>query len=151
MQSQDQIDPAREESVSEAELNRELEFDPQVFSEHAEVCKVLANPKRLMILYLLSRKQRVSVGEIASFLGISMTNASQHLAKLKDRGLVTGEKDGQAVFYSIVDDRITNACDLIRSTIIDRLRGQAELANMMSEIHRISGMGQGAKAGKEKV
>jgi len=133
--------------------NRELEFDPQVFSEHAEVCKVLANPKRLMILYLLSRKERVSVGEIASFLGISMTNASQHLAKLKDRGLVVGRKDGQTVFYSIVDNRITNACDLIRSTIIDRLRGQAELANMMSQMHGASSeqMASPVGAGDEKV
>ena len=103
-----------------------IDFDPRVFDEHAEVCKVLANPKRLMILYLLSRKE-MTVGEIANAIGVPMANASQHLSKLRNRGLVKKKKMGQAVFYSITDSRIPKACDLIRATLLERLRSQARL------------------------
>ncbi len=103
-----------------------IDFDPRVFDEHAEVCKVLANPKRLMILYLLSRKG-MTVGEIANTLGVPMANASQHLAKLRNKGLVKKKKMGQTVVYSISDSRIPKACDLIRATLLERLRSQAKL------------------------
>ncbi len=100
-----------------------MDLRKQIFEMHAEVCKVLANPKRLMILYLLSRsKTPVSVGDMAERLGLSMSNLSQHLALLRARNLVKTTKKGQTVYYEIIDPRITKACDLIRSVLIDHLR-----------------------------
>lgn len=108
------------------------DFDPRVFDEHAEVCKVLANPKRLMILYILSQGEK-TVGELATAIGIPMANASQHLAKLRSRGLVTTKKIGQTVIYSISDHRIPQACDLIRATLLERLRQQASIIKSIEE------------------
>ncbi len=109
-------------------------FDLRVFDEHAEVCKVLAHPKRLMILYLLSGGER-SVSNLADSIGIPIANVSQHLSRLKAAGLVRCKKNGQAVIYSITDERIPRACDLIRATLLERLRSQAQLAE------RIEGTG----------
>lgn len=113
-----------------------IDFDPKVFDEHAEVCKVLANPKRLMILYLLSGGDN-SVSEIAQAIGVPIANASQHLAKLRNRGLVKTKKNGQTVVYSISDDRIPRACDLIRATLLDRLRSQAKLLKCIEELEPV--------------
>jgi len=110
-----------------------IDFDPRVFDEHAEVCKVLANPKRLMILYLLSQGDK-TVSELAKAIGIPMANASQHLAKLRSRGLVRTKKIGQTVVYSISDHRIPQACDLIRATLLERLKRQARLIKSIEDL-----------------
>ena len=47
----------------------------EIFSLHAEFCKTLSNPKRLMILAILSQKES-NVGEIADAIGIAMSNVS---------------------------------------------------------------------------
>ena len=110
-----------------------LDFDSKVFDEHAEVCKVLANPKRLMILYLLSKGDK-TVSELSKAIGVPMANTSQHLAKLRSRGLVKTKKIGQTVVYSISDNRIPQACDLIRATLLDRLRRQARLIKSIEDL-----------------
>ena len=115
-----------------------IEFDQRVFYEHAEVCKVLANPKRLMILYLLSSGDK-KVGDIASALGITVANTSQHLARLREKGIVATRKEGASIYYTIVDSRIPRACDLIRASLLDRLKRQGRLAK------RIENMEQGLK------
>ncbi len=107
----------------------------EIFEMHAEVCKVLANPKRLKILYLLSRAQEpLSVGDMAQKLGIAMPNVSQHLALLRARNLVKTTKKGQTVYYQIVDERLTRACDLIRSVLIDHLRRTGRYAKQFQEL-----------------
>ncbi len=110
------------------------DFDKRVFIEHAEVCKVLANHVRLMILYILSQKEEASVSEIAKELDISMANASQHLARLRSKGLVEVRKEGQSSFYRVADARIPQACFLIRSSLMDRLKKEAELAERATNI-----------------
>ena len=61
--------------------------DPERYRLHAEVCRVLTDPKRLMLLDVL-REGEHSVGELAEELGSSLANASQHLAVLRSAGLV---------------------------------------------------------------
>jgi len=109
------------------------ELDPEVFYNHAEICKVLANPKRLMILYFLSQGEK-SVREIAEALGIPEANASQHLAKLRSKGLVSTEKRGAFVYYRLTDERITKACELIRAVLLDRIKSQARLAQKIEDM-----------------
>ncbi len=120
--------------MGETELT---ELNPKVFYEHAEVCKVLANPKRLMILYLLSRGDK-KVGEIAKELGITVANTSQHLARLREKGIVTARKEGPSIIYTILDSRIPRACDLIRAALLDRLKSQGRLARQMEDMKMAS-------------
>lgn len=98
-----------------------------IFELHAEVCQTLANPKRLRILALLARAER-SVGELAEVLDVPLSNVSQHLALLRSRGLVQARKSGQTVHYSLADRRIIEACTLIRSVLLDRLKERGQVA-----------------------
>ena len=98
-----------------------------IFELHADLCKTLSNPKRLMMLALLG-KQEMSVGEIAQVIAVPLSNVSQHLALLKAQNLVLTRKDGQTVFYRLADRRILQACTLIRSVLLDRMKERGQVA-----------------------
>jgi DNA-binding transcriptional ArsR family regulator len=86
------------------------------YRRHAEVCKVLTDPKRLMLINALRSGDR-SVGELAATIGIALPNASQHLAVLRSAGLVEGHRVGTTVRYRLAEPRIVEACDIIDSIV----------------------------------
>ena len=67
--------------------------------------KLLSNPTRLMILCNLIESERC-VGDLEKDLNISQSALSQHLSKMRDKGIVKSEKQGQHVFYSISDSDV---------------------------------------------
>lgn len=69
-------------------------------SKAQAMLKSLANAKRLMILCHLVESEQ-TVGEIADLVGLSHSALSQHLAKMKENGLVVSDKRGQQVYYRI--------------------------------------------------
>ena len=98
-----------------------------IFEMHADLCKTLSNPKRLMILALLAKKE-MSVGEIAEVIAAPLSNVSQHLSLLKAQSLVQTRKDGQTVYCSLSDRRIIEACTLIRSVLLDKMKERGQVA-----------------------
>lgn len=72
----------------------------------ARLMKSLANPRRLMLLCKLVELGRASVGELASVVGLSQSAMSQHLALLRDEGVVAFDRSGQSIFYRIADPRV---------------------------------------------
>ncbi len=72
--------------------------------EAASFLKALANDQRLAILCTLLEGPQ-SVGQINERVQVSQSALSQHLAVLRDNGLVTTEKQSQTVYYSVCDDR----------------------------------------------
>ena len=82
----------------------------------AELLKTLANPRRLRILHLLATGP-VGVATIASELGISQPNASQHLAVMRSAGVVEAERDGREVRYRIADPDIVVACGIVHAVL----------------------------------
>jgi len=84
----------------------------------ASVCRALNDPKRLMILYALGDERR-SVGDLCELLDLSQSNVSQHLAVLRDRGIVDSTRDANRVIYSLRDRRVLNAIDLLRNVMTD--------------------------------
>jgi len=95
--------------------------DPSVIERyriHAELCKVLTDPKRLMILDALRDGER-SVGELAQRIGVTLPNASQHLAVMRNTGLVEGRRAGTTIIYRLAEPTIVDACDIVHS-IADR-------------------------------
>ncbi|MBV6417224.1 MAG: hypothetical protein CMLOHMNK_01863 [Steroidobacteraceae bacterium] len=66
----------------------------------AGLLKALANERRLMILCLLAEGER-PVHEINEMVDLSQSALSQHLAVLRDQGLVRTRREAQAVYYSI--------------------------------------------------
>lgn len=99
-------------------------FDPMLREELEDltvgVCRALSDPKRLMILYSLAVEPR-SVGELCGLLGVSQSNVSQHLAVLRDRGLVDAERDGNRAIYALRDERVVGAIDMLRQVMSDEL------------------------------
>jgi ArsR family transcriptional regulator len=85
---------------------------------HAEICKVLTDPKRLLLLRALRAADR-TVGELAAEIGASLPNASQHLAVLRAAGLVDGRREGASVRYRLAEPAIIDACDIVQG-IVDR-------------------------------
>ena len=70
--------------------------------EAAELLRALANEQRLLILCNLAASE-LSVGELNRRVQLSQSALSQHLAVLREAGLVNTRKSGQAVFYSLAD------------------------------------------------
>lgn len=97
-------------------MNENLESEIRVLYER--VCKAIADPKRLLILNAL-RDAELSVGDIAETLRISQSNASQHLAVLRDRGIVTTRRAGTTVYYSLRSPKILEAIDLMREFALE--------------------------------
>jgi DNA-binding transcriptional ArsR family regulator len=95
---------------------------------HADLCAALADPRRILILYILSEYQ-VNVSELASQVGISQPTASRHLKILRERGLVQAVRQGASVEYRLTDLRLIQALDLLRALLRDRLVYQATLAD----------------------
>ncbi|HWH36709.1 MAG TPA: metalloregulator ArsR/SmtB family transcription factor [Candidatus Limnocylindrales bacterium] len=87
------------------------------YQRHADLCKVLVDPKRLMLLDAL-RDGEASVSALAERIGTSLTNASQHLGVMRHAGLVAPRRVGTTVYYRISEPAILDACD-----IVDRIVG----------------------------
>jgi len=98
----------------------------EITALHANICSALADPRRILILYALSEKP-CNVSELASDLGISQPSASRHLILLRERGLLTAQRDGQSVVYTLSDKRIIQALDLLRGVLTSKIINQAAL------------------------
>ena len=99
----------------------------EVFQLHADFCRILSSPKRLMILSLLSKKE-MSVGELAESMDTALATVSQHLMILRSKQIVTARKEGQTVYYKITDPRLIDACILIRMILLDGMKKRGEIA-----------------------
>ncbi len=93
----------------------------------AEVLKTLASPRRLEILHRLSEGPR-EVGRLATELGLSQPNVSQHLSVLRSAGMVEAERDGREVRYRLSDPDVMVACRLMRQVLERRLTRLAALS-----------------------
>ncbi len=100
--------------------------DDAAFRLHAELCKVLTDPKRLLLIDALRHAER-SVGEMAEQIGMSLPNASQHLSVLRHAGLVAARREGTTVYYRLVEPRIADACDIVHQIVTDRSAGADRL------------------------
>ncbi len=91
----------------------------EIYEIHAEFCRALANPKRLMIISLLKDK-KLTVGELATALDLTVSNISQHLKVMKNYQILSSEKVGHKVYYYLTDMRLVKTCEKIREIISDQ-------------------------------
>lgn len=75
--------------------------------------KAMSHPLRLKILCTLA-DQELSVQEIVDAVGTSQSNISQHLAILRDKGIINSRKNANRVFYRVGDQRILKLIDMMR-------------------------------------
>ena len=79
----------------------------------ARSLKAMSHPLRLKILCTLG-EQEVGVQDIVDNVGTSQSNISQHLAILRDKGILSTRKDANRVYYRIADQRILRLICMMR-------------------------------------
>jgi len=84
-------------------------------AEAAQLLKLLANQNRLMILCRLVAEREMPVGELADAIGLSQSALSQHLAKMREEGLVATRREAQTVFYRIADRDVRRVLTLLKN------------------------------------
>lgn len=81
--------------------------------EASDAMRAMAHPLRLKILCLVGN-QELSVLEIVEAVGTTQSNISQHLAVMRDHGLLEARKEANKVFYRIGDARVLKMISLTR-------------------------------------
>lgn len=71
----------------------------------AGLLKAMSNECRLLVLCHLAESGELSVGELVQRVGLSQSALSQHLARLREEGLVATRKEAQMVFYRVCDPK----------------------------------------------
>jgi DNA-binding transcriptional ArsR family regulator len=102
-----------------------LNADPQAIDLQAKLFRGFGDPSRLSILVAL-RQGPLTVTEILEKTGLSQSNASNHLACLRDCGLVAAEQEGRYVTYHLSDDRVGELLELAEALLSDVARGVYE-------------------------
>src|SRR5581483_8629650 len=84
-------------------------FDPVSLERHAaqvaDILRALGNARRLMILCKLVEWGEANVGSLAQAVGLSQSALSQHLAKMREEGIVDYRRDGQTLWYRVAEPR----------------------------------------------
>lgn len=91
---------------------------------HANVCQALGDIRRIQILYALHEQER-HVTDLANVLDIPQPTVSRHLGVLRQRSLVTAERRGALMVYSLAEPRIIEVLNEMRQI----LRGSLERQN----------------------
>jgi len=98
-----------------------------IFADDADIdrasrsLKAMSHPLRLKILCTLG-DQEVSVQEIVDQVGTSQSNISQHLAILRDKGILASRKDANRVFYRVSDARTLQLIGMMREVFCHQPR-----------------------------
>ena len=93
---------------------KKQEFDTtRTFTEEAEILKVLGHPIRLKIVVGLCARE-CNVKHIWECLGLPQATVSQHLALLKNKGVIEGKRDGVEVHYSVIHPLARKLVEIMR-------------------------------------
>jgi ArsR family transcriptional regulator len=105
-----------------------------IYELQADICSALAHPVRLHILDLLSDDEK-TVGDLLEILKIPKANLSQHIAVLKDAGILKARKEGLYSYLSLSIPKIKEACSLVRSVLIDKISNEEKQnSNLIKEL-----------------
>lgn len=84
----------------------ELERLQASAGQAATLLKAMSNPRRLLILCTLCGAPGTSAGELAQATGLSPSATSQHLARMREEGLIDSTRDAQRILYSIKNNAV---------------------------------------------
>jgi DNA-binding transcriptional ArsR family regulator/rhodanese-related sulfurtransferase len=105
------------------------EFKDRLYGQFARIGKALSSPHRLEILELLAQSER-TVDSLATEIGLSLANASQHLQALRQAALVESRKDGLFVYYRLASPEVFDLSKVLRTVAEGRL---AELERLVHD------------------
>jgi DNA-binding transcriptional ArsR family regulator len=88
--------------------------------------RAIGEPMRIRLLDQL-RDGEATVGQLSEALTASQQNVSKHLAVLTDAGILGRRKDGNRVYYRIVDEGVFALCEAVCGSVQEQLRALSEL------------------------
>ena len=106
--------------------SRKKRMSPEALNLVAARFKVLSEPLRLRILQALEDGE-MNVNEITEEVESSQPNVSKHLKVLQDAGLVGRRQEGTTIYCFVADESVLELCDVVCSSVRDRLQSQAEV------------------------
>lgn len=96
------------------------DFKDALYGQFARIGKAVGSPHRIEILELLAQGER-TVDSLATEMGLSLANASQHLQALRQAALVESRKQGLFVYYRLAEPAVFELCTAIRRVAERRL------------------------------
>jgi len=106
----------------------------KIYEIHADICKTLGNAKRIEILNALENRE-LTVSELVNILGISPANVSQHLAIMRQKGILTSRREGNNIFYRVSNAKVIKACSLMREVLLEKFEEGRKIAKKFSRIN----------------
>jgi DNA-binding transcriptional ArsR family regulator len=103
---------------------RDMEGFERKATEVANILRALANERRLMILCKLVEWGEANVGTLAEAVGLSQSALSQHLARMREEGIVTSRRESQTIWYRIADPRIEQLFASLYELFCKQVRGR---------------------------
>ncbi len=104
---------------------KHIAMSPEALELVASRFRVMAEPVRLRVLQMLESEGEMSIGELTEALGLSQPNVSKHVKILIESGLVARRQEGNTVYCTICDDSVFALCDVVCSSLRDRLSAQS--------------------------
>lgn len=89
-----------------ARRKSDLELLQDSAVQAAALLQAVGNPNRLLVLCLLMAQGEMTVGALNEMVALSPSALSQHLAKMREEGLVTYRREAQTLYYRIEDPRV---------------------------------------------
>ena len=105
-----------------------MENQKELYRLHADFCKFMGNSKRIEILFLLGEKE-MCVDQIATAMEVRLPNISQHLAVMREKGVVDVRREGTKMYYSIANPKTLQACIIMREAMVEQMARQFEMIN----------------------
>ena len=105
------------------EVARQHLLDYTELDSMSDLFKAMADPGRLKILLALAG-QEMCVCDLAALLGVSESAASHQIRVLRTMNLVKNRRDGQVLYYRLVDDHVTQLAQVARDHVLELTQGK---------------------------
>ncbi|MCK7512322.1 MAG: metalloregulator ArsR/SmtB family transcription factor [Desulfobacterales bacterium] len=103
------------------------------YEARAKIIKAMAHPSRLLIIDELNKQERC-VGELTEMVGADASTVSKHLSVLKNAGLVSDEKRGNCVYYSLRCACMLDFVGCVEDVLIANADENKKNSEMLQEI-----------------
>lgn len=105
------------------EVARQHLLDYTELDSMSDLFKAMADPGRLKILLALAG-QEMCVCDLAALLGVSESAASHQIRILRTMNLVKNRRDGQVLYYRLVDDHVRQLAQVARDHVLELAHGK---------------------------
>ncbi|HBJ70161.1 MULTISPECIES: ArsR/SmtB family transcription factor [Alcaligenes] len=92
----------------------DIELLQESADQAAALLQAVGNPKRLVILCLLIQQGEMSVGALNEMVALSPSALSQHLARMRQEGLVSYRREAQTLYYRIEDPNVATLIGILK-------------------------------------